>query len=257
MTVPGEKLSAYIDNELSETEARQIEKLLENDPVARAELEALMEADSAAKAEFDRMLGDPVRLTVAANLKRKTLAHAKAEPARRGLSVWTAIAASVAFLALGCVVGYLTGTQRQAETAQASGWLDDVADYHAVYSTQTRHLVEVSAAESDHLRTWLTKSVGAVFSIPDLSDFGLAFQGGRLLVAAGEPVAQLIYTDNTGTVVALCFTTSDTTADAFIQQTIRGFDMVSWKSDNANFVLVAPEGYNKLDAIAASAAVAL
>ena len=66
--------------------------------------------------------------------------------------------------------------------------------------------------------------MGVAFSIPDLSQFGLTFEGGRLLVAAGKPVAQLMYRLQDGTVIALCLQSSPDALPAaeFQQRTIKG-----------------------------------
>ena len=147
---------------------------------------------------------------------------------------------------------------RLTPPVQTAGWLADIADYHAVYASQGRHLVEVGADEADHLQTWLSNSIGASFTIPDLSEFDLTFEGGRLLVANGKPVAQLMYRLPDGTVVALCLQDSNRDvqgAPAFREQTINGFDFVSWSSGGADYVVIGPGGQPDLTAIAAAAAV--
>ena len=138
--------------------------------------------------------------------------------------------------------------------AAAPGWLADIADYHAVYARQGRHLVEVGADEADHIQTWLTAQVGTDVRIPDLSTDGLTFEGGRLLVAAGKPVAQLMYRDAEGTVIALCLIETSTPRDGFAQQTLNGFDMVSWGAGTANYVVLGPEGRPDLMDLAEQAA---
>ena len=253
MTGHSEKLSAYIDGELTEAEAREIEEMVASDPALQAELDALMAADAAAMTEFEKMLEEPVPLEMAIAIKRAPEAPAVADAPPRRLPVWSAAAASVALLVIGGVGGYLAGTQQGTAVATVPAWLGDIADYHAVYSTQTRHLVEVPAADSDHISTWLTNTVGATVTIPDLADFGLTFQGGRLLVATGKPVAQLMYTDTDGVVIALCLIQTETPATSFQTTTTGGFEMVSWGGVDANFVVVGPEGYSELQEIAKNA----
>jgi anti-sigma factor RsiW len=164
-------------------------------------------------------------------------------------------AAVAAALLIGGAGGYFTGASQGTQVAAAPGWLADIADYHRVYSGQERHLVEVGADESDHIETWLTASIGAEVRIPDLSAFGLTFQGARLLVAAGKPVSQLMYLDTQGRVVALCQIGTDTPREGFGEQTINAFDMVSWGGNGANFVIVGDTGRGDLVEIAQAAAV--
>ena len=254
MTQYEEKLSAFLDGELPEDEAREIEAALARDPVLQAELEALMAADAMAQEEFAAMLDEPAPASLAAVFRdapEVVPANVTAPPTARG---WLAAAAVVLALGIGGAGGYMTGLSQSAPVAAAPGWLVDIADYHRVYADQKRHLVEVGADEAEHIRTWLTASVGADVPTPDLTAHGLTFQGARLLVAAGKPVAQLMYTDADERVVALCLIQTDSPRDGFASQTIGAFDMVSWGGAGANFVIVGDEGRGDLQAIAQTAA---
>lgn len=258
MTDLSTKLSAYLDGELDAADALVIEALVSSDPAAQAELDALMAADALALEQFDALLSDPVPLALAQKIKSSPAGTPSARPASR--PVWGSLAAGLALFIFGGAGGYLLNDQiAPTSTVVASaGWLSDIADYHAVYASQQRHLVEVAANESDHLQKWLGESVGVGFSIPDLSGFGLTFEGGRLLVANGKPVGQLMYRQPDGTVIALCLQSSPdgamTSAPGFKQQTLKGFDFISWKADGAAYVVIGPGGNPGLADIAAVAA---
>ena len=209
--------------------------------------------------DFAAMLGEPVPFELAAAIEQAHFAGSPSPanlPSKPSSFTWlTAIAACLALM-IGGAGGYLAGSTKNTQLAAAvPGWLEDIADYHRVYSGQERHLVEVAANEADHIETWLTKTVGAEVRIPDLSAHGLTFQGARLLVAAGKPVSQLMFKDGDGRVVALCLIQTDTPAKGFTQRNIDGFDLVSWGGRNANYVIVGDEGREDLDAIAQTAAV--
>ncbi|MEM8822581.1 MAG: anti-sigma factor [Pseudomonadota bacterium] len=253
MTISEEKLSAFLDGEVSEDEGRAIEAALADDPDLQASLEALMAADALAKRDFAAMAEEPVPLALATAIQNAP-DGAPANISTPPRSGWV-IAASVAVaLAIGGGTGFLLGQNSPTQVAQTGGWLADIADYHAVYARQVRHLVEVPADEADHIQTWLTGTLGADVRIPDLSVHGLTFQGARLLVAAGRPVAQLVYTDADAVVVALCQIGTDTPQKAFAEQTIDAFDMVTWGGTDSNFVVVTDEGRTDLTAIAETAA---
>lgn len=245
----GPKLSAWLDSELPPDEAQALEALLKHDTGLQAELAELMAANEAANAEFAAMLSAPVPLTLARSIDG---AAPPGVAQRRHRPAWAAIAASVALLAIGAGGGFLAG--QRTEVVAARDWIEDVAEYHAVYAAQSRHLVEVPASESDHIKTWLTAQVGAPFDIPDLAAAGLEFQGARLLVAAGKPVGQLMYRDAEGQVVALCFVASDKPAtDDIEERQANGFQMRLWGKPGARFVLIAPEGMPDLTSIAETA----
>jgi anti-sigma factor RsiW len=254
------KLSAYLDGELNAEDVAMVEARLATDPDAQAQFDALIQADADALDQFDALLSDPVPLSLAQQIKNAPL---EAHPVAQSLSsavtrrpLWGMIAASLAVFMLGGAGGYVLKGQT-APVQMASTWLTDIADYHAVYAKQGRHLVEVSADESDHIETWLGDTTGAQFTIPDLSQFDLTFQGGRLLVAGGKPVAQLMYTQADGTVIALCLQrngTPETGTTPFKSQTLNGFDVVSWKTTQAAYVVLGPQGQSNIADIATAAA---
>lgn len=255
MTQYEDKLSAFLDGELPEAEAREIEAALADDPAMQAELEALMAVDVAVQSEFAAQLEDPVPLELAAAIRQAPVPAAPANlPSAPSGFGWMSAAAAALMLAVGGVGGYFAGTSQGVQVAAAPGWLADIADYHRVYAGQKRHLVEVGAEEGDHIQTWLTASIGADVRIPDLSEHGLTFQGARLLVAAGKPVSQLMYTDGEDRVVALCQIQTDSPRDGVAAQKIGAFDLVTWGAERSNFVVIGDEGRSDLDAIAETAA---
>jgi anti-sigma factor RsiW len=249
-----EKLSAFLDGELPEAEAREIEVALNSDPALLAELETLMAGDALAHEQFAKMLDEPVPVALAAAIRDAGVAETANVPRAPAARGWLATVAVLIALGLGGAGGYVAGVSQGTMVASAPGWLADIADYHRIYTGQTRHLVEVGADEADHIQTWLTSSVGADVRVPDLSGKGLTFRGARLLVAAGKPVAQLMYTDAEMRVIALCLIQADKPRDGFAKVTINAFDMVTWGARNANFVIVGDKGRADLDEIARSAA---
>jgi anti-sigma factor RsiW len=255
MTDFSAKLSAYLDNELSSADVLAVEARLRSDPAAQAELDALIAAEVAIGDQFDAMLTDPVPLALARRIGALPLPATTPAPAWSTLGL---LAASLALLMVGGAAGYaVKGMVGPATVVAQRGWLADIADYHAVYASQTRHLAEVPATEADHIETWLAASVGTDFTIPDLADLGLTFQGGRLLVAGGKPVAQLTYTTADGTVIALCFQRAAATAapsQGFATRTINDLDMVTWTADGTSYVVIGPQQQPDLDAIATAAA---
>ncbi|MEM9320179.1 MAG: zf-HC2 domain-containing protein [Pseudomonadota bacterium] len=261
MTITDEMLSAYLDGELAVAEAEAVEAALAAQPDLLASLEALMEADQLAQSEFASIGAEPVPLALARAIQEAPLAgpiqaNDPAPPTAQRRAGPLVAAAAVLALAIGGAGGFLLGQGAGpgTEVAAARGWLDDIADYHAVYANQVRHLVEVPAEEADHIETWLSATLGSAVSVPDLSAEGLSFEGARLLVAAGRPVAQLIYTDAEGAVIALCQITSATPATDVASRTIGAFDLVTFGNDEANFVVISDQGRGDLQTIAAAAA---
>jgi anti-sigma factor RsiW len=260
-----DRISAYLDGALTDAECQELEAMVAADPAIAAEFEALSRVDVAVAAGFADMLAEPVPLHLARSIEAAHRDIART-PARAGNVTWLrSLAASVALVGIGAVGGAVL-TRALAPPVQtaaaAPGWLDQVAEYHAVYAAQGRHLVEVPATEQAHLEAWLSEQTGVPFAVPDLTASGLIFEGARLLVANGKPVAQLMYRDAAGAVIAVCFmqggdATLAENETVFADRSAGDFDLISWKDRTASYVVIGPSGRDDLETIAKAASVAL
>ncbi|WP_085034219.1 anti-sigma factor family protein [Ensifer aridi] len=261
------RLSAYIDGELGEPEKSELDALLARDDEARALLEKLKAGSAFGNNAFEDFLHDPVPLALVRQIKQgsgispRSERVATANLPRRSAHMWPRIAAaSTVLVLLGGAAGFILGsTTRIAEPmrqANERSWLDEIAEYHRVYSRQKEHLVELPASEADKIKSWLVASVGVTFNIPDLSHKGLTFEGARLLVVEGKPVAQLVYRDREGEVFAICFLKQgDGQQSGEFGETIRGdLGFVSWQRNGASFVMVGPSSNVALQDFAGTAA---
>ena len=67
------------------------------------------------------------------------------------------------------------------------------ANAHILYASDMQHPVEFGADQQDRLMLWLSERLGQAVQAPNLQDIGFTLVGGRLLPAAGQPAAQLMY----------------------------------------------------------------
>lgn len=261
------RLSAYIDGELPEAEKSELDALLARDENARALLQTLRAGSAFGNKAFDDFLHDPVPLALVRQIKQgpgitpRFARVATANLPQRNARVWPRLAAaSVVLLFLGGASGFILGSTVNTDVpgpeAAERPWVQEIADSHRIYARQKRHLVEVPASQAAEIETWLASSVGVAFNIPDLSPKGLTFEGARLLVANGKPVAQLVYRDRDSNIFAICFQRngSGEQPDQF-SETIRGdLSLVTWQKDKASFVLIGPSSDPALQDIAQTAA---
>ena len=82
------------------------------------------------------------------------------------------MAAAIAWLAVGGVVGYAVRGSVPAASQPSASLARQAALAHAVFSPEVRHPVEVGAAEETHLVAWLSKRLGAALTPPRLSAQG-------------------------------------------------------------------------------------
>jgi anti-sigma factor RsiW len=254
MTGMADKLSAYLDGELPPGESAEVAAALDADPALRATWASLVAANDAAARDFAEMLAAPVPLSLARAIGAAPAADGPAAnspfaPVSRRF-VWGSLAAALACLAVGAGGGWLAGQRAGADR----DWVADVGDYHAVYAGQTKHLVEVTADNPDQIVSWLSKSVGQPVRIPDLSAQGFAFQGARLLVAAGKPVGQLMYRDGGGQIVAICMIASAKPPTAAATSRDLGeYTALTWGDPGLRWLLIGPTGDARLPDLTAAA----
>ncbi|MGH1480486.1 MAG: hypothetical protein ACRBM6_17445 [Geminicoccales bacterium] len=125
------------------------------------------------------------------------------------------------------------------ELTASKSWLNQIAQYHRVYaSTARRHLVEVGADEQEHIEQWLAKMLKRPIPVPDLSAYGVTFQGARLLGINENPVAQLVYLDADDQPLALCIIPSTKEVKALTASANRDLNVIDWRDGQHGFAVV-------------------
>jgi anti-sigma factor RsiW len=128
--------------------------------------------------------------------------------------------------------------------------LDEVIGYHRVYARETTHLVEVPAVQKDELVGWLSDRIGREVVVPDLSAERLKFVGGRMLVANGRPLAQLLYARPGEPPVAVCVTrTSEPPLRLAIEERA-GLRLASWNEGGYAYVVVGTVSADRMRRLA-------
>ena len=92
-----------------------------------------------------------------------------------------------------------------------SDWVAQVVGYHRGYAG-TPHEVEISAEEQRNeqaLTKWMKNVLGEDFAVPDLSEAGMTFVGGRVLFVNGVATGQFAYHDDQGRLTGFCLTPSE------------------------------------------------
>jgi anti-sigma factor RsiW len=233
-------------------EAQQLRRQLQEDSLALRGLLSAVLREPAPKHLVDAIA--PKGETDATPAETATVASFPSRTRPRPMAPWLAVAAAVC-LVVGGLGGFFAGQYQTRQelasaTPQAASWIMQVAQYHRVYAGEKRHLVEVAAAETPHIESWLGKRLEMPLVVPDLTAQGLTFQGARMLVINGEPVAQLIYTPPDGRALALCIIRSpkeDKPPTASQQEDLH---LVDWRMKGYGFVVIGWEDDAHMRAIA-------
>ncbi len=236
-------LVAYVDGELDPETALEIERQIAADPRMQQRLEMYRETAGLLRAACS----EHVYAADVEQLMPAVPCVLRRAPRRYGWALGTALAA--------CAAGFLGGVQWvRWPQSPSSEFVAEVAEYHAVFAREERHLVEVPADRTEELTGWLGQRLEKRLTVPDLSAEGLRFAGGRMLVIDGRPVAQLMYTRAVGRPVAICITKLAIPA-APVQQDVHDAQRTAiWRDGAYAYVVVGEVGEAAMRLIAAAAA---
>jgi anti-sigma factor RsiW len=249
-----ERLIAYLDGELGEAERASVAEWLERD--AQLHERAAQLGDSAAllRSAFDEVLHEPLpeRLVRAARGESGAVDLAAARQRRRkrilGDRRWwigVAAAAAVAAFALGFGVGggdvALPGAERASNGGHgpmlvSDTFSDNLAGYYRRY-----------AAAGGSNATSFDK-LPQNFHVPNLKPWGLQFQGGRFLMAEGQPAMALLYTtDNKSLGPVLVVVANSSKADETADFTHSGnINVLRWRHHGHVYAIAGTASINYL-----------
>lgn len=261
-------LMAYVDGEVDDTSAREIERAIASDPAIAARARAFRDSATLTRAAYADALHEPVpdRLIAAlggdgAPATANVVTLARKPRAIRQLIGW-AMAASLAALVIGGTGGVYYGKRSERlpagmQVVSVDRWLDNVVEYYNVYaknlSEKDRLLVDFNAENIPELENWFGQRLNRKLAVPDLSSFGLAPQGGRFVIISGKPAAQFVYYSDSGELVTLVIAFNDA-PQMYGQFASRGdVNIVHWRKAGYAYALVSKIEMGKLHKIADSA----
>lgn len=234
------ELLDFLDGTLPATRQRELTEALLHDP----DLETrLMEMDSVAPMVRDAFAGVGNTRTIekllpALNTPRK-------EPlAWRPMLIAASVAAAIA------VFGTFNTLNRGSE---AGGWMQQVAAYQALYSVET---IKTVSATQDELIAQLTQAESALnISLPKeaLSRLeGLELRRTQMLAFEGQPLAQIVFSDNNGRPIALCILKTDDApqGDVIQMAQLKGLESAAFSNAGFGYLLIGPTDASTINGLA-------
>ncbi|MBC7635885.1 MAG: anti-sigma factor [Acetobacteraceae bacterium] len=218
-------LVGYADGELDAATTTEVEAYIAANPDAERMLALHRETTALLRADFAESLYAKGPTTVAPTMR----------PRRPVLRRWMATAAAVMLAVLGYGAGAIWPDLLMSARPRM---LSEVAEYHAVYSRETSHLVEVPASQIDHLKAWLGRRIKGTLVIPDFSAAGLTFARGRMVVIDGAPVAELMYTRADGLPIGFCMFWHDATPSPILVERREKQYLATWDDGKHGHIVV-------------------
>ncbi len=238
------EIQAYVDNQLDATRRYEIDIYIQTHPEISELIKDYQFLNSSIQALYapiqDEELHEPYHQT---KVDKKPVNHTKSyqKPIQRKLFK---IAASMAWLMIGGVVGWNSHStyfnlspsidEKEVHLVQPASFA------HAIYSTETRHSVEVLAKEEKHLVGWLSNRLHTDIKAPDLSNNNFNLIGGRLLPSTNRMAAQFMYERSDGSRITLYIRRGawDNNKTAFHYSNQGSISVLYWISGEMGYALV-------------------
>ncbi len=255
------KLHAFVDGELPADEMRTFEKKVAADPALQASVLEIKDIKRRVKEAFtegndfatSHTADDALSLSQGAQTSEADQPGYQATPSKRfPYSIAAAVLLGLAAGILGS--GYYQSNSKQelstspiANQSQELNWLDQMANYQAMYYLGTLEHVAVDSDSNAALQSRIQATIDPAFSIPDLSHVGLEFKRGQFLKSREQAVVQLAYlaTDenNRQVPVAICFTPKKAStlpeASAALAGNYEQLDYLAWHTGTVEVAVMA------------------
>lgn len=267
-TVDDITLNAYLDGELDEPGAREVEAALAYDPALQRRLDGLVRAVALTRAALTPALHEVVPDRLAAIGTAPPLVSSNAAivtltpRAQRRWVVPAALAASLLLATIGGGIGYehyISSGRGLPRLVAGDAWLDTVSNFHQVYARiyadEDRALVDIAGDDAEQVGTFFSQRLSRNLQVPDLTSHGFTLQGGRLVIIQSKPSAQIVYVANNGKTLTLSVLSAGGGRDVLPRlERRRDANVLHWRSGGTNYALVGDIEASLLQAIAADIA---
>jgi anti-sigma factor RsiW len=227
---------AYLDGELDPVHAIEMERRLAADPALAAERDRIAALRSAIR---DQVPPEPAPEDLVSIVEY--IGGIRREPAR---PTWRALAAAVVLAAV--MTSGATWLLFRPDPTIATANLVVASHMRALMAPQP---VDVSASDRHTVKPWFNGRIPQSLQVVDLTGKGFPLVGGRVDVIGPTPVPALVYRHRQH-LISLIAVPLANGARLSARQAIAGYNVLSWRDDNAMYWAVSDLGLGDLEAFA-------
>ena len=233
------QLDAFLDGELADADARELEAHLAQCPECTQFREGRLELRTAIRARVPVFqTPDDLRGRVRAALKQAAQARA---PYRLSLQRWwrpLALAASLGVVALG---SWSLALQHAAGEMLA----DDVLASH-IRSLMPGHLTDVLSSDQHTVKPWFNGRLDFSPPVHDFAEQGYPLLGGRLDYVDRRSVAVLTYGRRQHLINVFLWPATHGRSDAYKTRDRQGYHLLHWTTTDYDYWVVSDLGLTEL-----------
>ena len=197
-SIDEDDFQAFVDGQLSPEACRTVMTYLAANPDDSERMSEYHKLSEDLHRQFDEVIYEPLPKRLRVETYRQNLSLSER------IKSWFEIdmkSFAPRFAAVGVLMVASLGTgwwlkagdiESRLETP-AMSFARQAASAHMLFAPDLRHPVEFGADQQDSLLLWLTERLGGQVHAPSLQDIGFVLVGGRLLPAAEQAAAQLMY----------------------------------------------------------------
>jgi anti-sigma factor RsiW len=164
---------------------------------------------------------------------------------------WQAAAAAVLLLAIGGTGGWVWRGMAEPPQSGIAALAREGAENYTVYAADHTRAVELGAADRPQLVRWLSDRLRRPIAVPDLTQAGYRFMGGRLVATAHGPAGLLMYDDDRGTRLAMLMRPMEIEGDTPMSEHRSGdVSGLAWADQGLGYTLVGDRPADALHALA-------
>lgn len=226
-------LNGYVDHVLSAERHAEVVAYLAAHPETASRIEAFGVERELLRAALAPVAEEP--LPPELDLERLIAERRRPAAPRR----WAMAAAAVGLLAIGAAGGWTVRGfgPTPSEGLQALG--REASASYAVFAPDRARPVEIRAEDRAQLAAWTSRRLGRPVAIPDLTEAGYRFMGGRVVATEHGPAALFMYDDDKGRRLVMLARPMKADADAPMTPHARdGVNGFSWSDDGLGYSLV-------------------
>ncbi|MFY1991983.1 anti-sigma factor family protein [Achromobacter xylosoxidans] len=188
-------LLAYVDDALDADMRRRVEHYLDSHPEAARRVQGYLAQRENLRAALASIAQEPI--PAALNLSRLVDAHRSTHHVP-----WKIAASVVLAFTLGGAGGWIL-RGGPLDHAGVTALAREAVSTYLVYATDPTRPVELRADNTSELVNWVSQRLNRAVSVPDLSQSGYRYMGGRLVATEHGPAALFMYDDDRGTRVTM------------------------------------------------------
>lgn len=225
-------LHAYVDDALDDERRAEVGAYLAQNPDVAERVRGYADQKCQLQDAFSPALREPIPATL--NLGR--IIDASRRPR---YADWRSIAAAVALLVSGAGAGWVARGLDGGPQNGMSALVQEASNSFATFASDRGRPVELRAADSTELVSWMSSRLKAKITAPDLAASGYRFMGGRIVPTAHGPAGMFMYDDDHGQRLVMLMRPMTTSQDTPMSEHEMGrIGGVAWARGGMGYSLV-------------------